>query len=371
MPKEARPMSMMKIMLAAASASILMLAGCSGGGSSATSQHLTARDSIGVGGGVAVSSSDVHQSATTAATARAKFGSVTQSSNVAGNVTTDTAAARFDGSQLRFSVTRADGSVENFVPPPEAEEVDQFDAPNPDSDSGIISDSWTLVGAADGSARSIAFASANWRQQAAQSEWLAQGVWIRVPDIDNPTPQSIEIGTFVDGPEIGRDADLSGLGGTATYNAIVSGLYVAELPGSDAPQESDEPQLGIFNSRLRLEADFGANTVSGRIGATNGIEIFEFSDDSPPERVSYRISLDSAAINSNGRIESGSVTVSSALDQPIESRGSWSGRFSSENAESGMPRAIGGTVGTSFRVGAGADALDIVLLGSFLGEQTN
>ena len=364
MPKEVRPVSKMRIMVATAGASILMQAGCSGGGSPATSQSSIARDSIELGGGVAVTSSDIHESAATAATARAKFGSVTQSSNVAGEVTTDTANAEFEEGQLRFSVTRADGSVENFVPP--SEELDEFDAP--DSDSGRSSQSWTLVGSADGNARSIAFAAANWNQQAAQSDWLVQGVWIRIPDIESPTPESIEIGTFVDGPEIERDADLSGVGGTATYGAIVSGLYVAEFPDSVSPQESDEPQVGIFNSELRLVADFVANTVSGSIGAENGIEIIEFSDDATPERVSYRISLDSATINDNGRIESGSVSVRTDLDRTIASSGSWSGRFSSENAESGNPRRVGGTVGTSFRVGS---QLDVVLLGSFLGAPVN
>ena len=359
-------MSMNRITIAAVGTSILALAGCGGGGggSPAISQSAAARDSIGVGGGVTVASSNVHQSAATAATAKAKFGSVTQSSNIAGDVTTDTANAQFDGSQLRFRVTRADGSFEDFAPP--SEELDEFDAPDPDSD-GRNWGSWTLVGSADGNARSIAFVAANWNQQAAQSDWLAQGVWIRVPDIENPTPQSIDVGTFVDGPEIERDADLSGLSGRATYNAIVAGLYVAELPESEAPQESDEPQVGIFNSELRLVADFGANTVSGSIGDANGIEITEFSGDSSPDRVPYSISLGSTRINDNGRIESGSVTVSTTRDRPIQSSGSWSGRFSSENAASGNPRAVGGTVGTSFRVGS---RLDVVLLGSFLGAES-
>ena len=363
-------MSMNRITIAAVGASILALAGCSGGGggSAATSQPASARDSIGVGGGVTVTSSNVRQSAATAATARAKFGSVTQSSNIAGDVTTDTASAQFDGSQLRFRVTQADGSVENFVPP--SEELDEFDAPDPDSD-GRIWRSWTLVGSADGNARSIAFVAANWNQQAAQSDWLAQGVWIRVPDIENPTPQSIDVGTFVDGPEIERDADLSDLDGTATYNAIVSGLYVAELPESEAPQESDEPQVGIFTSELSLTVDFRASTVSGSIGTENGIEITEFSGDSSPDRVPYMISLGRARINDNGRIESGRVTVSTTRDLPVQNNGgSWSGRFSSENSENGNPRAVGGTVGTSFRVGeSDANALDVVLLGSFLGAE--
>lgn len=369
-------MSIKNITAALVSGSLLAVSGCGGGGSPETAPTPTspdptseegASDSVAVGD-LNFTSGDIQESATAAATARAKFGSVTQSSNVAGGATTDRASAAFNGSQLTFSVTRSDGSVLNFIPP--TEEVRTFAAP--DEGSGDQNwDSWTLR-PEDGNSRSIAFVAANWNRQAAQTEWLAQGFWINTGNADNPTPRDIEIGTFVDGPEIERDADLSGLSGTATYNAVVSGLYVSPNPPGE--QDDDAPEVGIFNSRLSLTANFGSNKISGCVGCASGIEITEISDpadDEEPFRVRFRIRLGEADINDNGRVESGGVSVETSLpNAPITSEGSWSGRFSSENA-GGLPRAVAGTVGASFRLGDATSSQSVVLVGSFLSPRND
>lgn len=365
-------MNITSIMVATVITSILVLAGCGGGGPPASPNPPTG-ESQGTAQSTPspntilndLTAEDVQGSAEDAATARAKFGSVTQSSNVAGGVTTDTASASFDGSQLTFSVTREDGSVENFRPPSEA--TRQFDVPDPGSESEGRR-GWVLISSSGGNAASIAFAAASWDQQAAQTQWLAQGIWIRVGDLENPTPQNVEIGTFVDGPEIEQDAELGGISGTATYDAFVSGLYVSE-GGS-----GDEPKVGIFNSELRLEANFGSNTVSGCVGCGTGIEIQEIStDNDEPETAPFQIRLGAATINDNGRVESGSTSVESTEAQVTSTSGSWSGRFSSVN-ENGRPRGVAGTLGNSFTFPKSADTTeteDVVFVGSFLGTPAN
>ena len=345
---------MIKTTIAMVGASILFLAGCGGGSpmvSSATDGDERDPGSAQIGD-LILPAATVLSPATKAATARAKFGSVTQSSNVASGTTTDSASASFSGNQPTFTVTRSGGSVENFRPP--SDDPDSTDS----TEDGR--GAWTLRGEESGDSISIAFVEANWNQQAAQSEWFARGIWIKTDDADNPSPQNIEIGAFVDGPEIESDADLSGLSGTATYTGLVSGIYVSTDGDLD---------VGRFNSILSMTANFTSNTISGCVGCNNnGIEYEEgFDDDeSSSGNVPYRLRLGQATINDNGRIVGGGVTAETDLDVPIStSSGSWSGRFSDRNAN-GNPRAVAGTLGSSFTTGTGAGAETIVFVGSFL-----
>ena len=345
---------MKKITATAVGASILVLAGC-GGGSPMVSSAMD-RDEGDPGsaqiGDLIPPSETTLSAASRAATARAKFGSVTQSSNVASGTTTDSASASFDGNQPTFRVTRSGGSEENFRPPSDS----STDTDSSDDDA----DAWTLRGQESGNSISIAFVEANWNQQAAQSEWFARGVWIKTGDADNPSPQNIEIGAFVDGPEIESDAALGGLTGSATYTGLVSGIYVST---------DDELDVGRFNSILNMEANFTSNTISGCVGCNNnGIQYEEgFDDDeSSSGRVPYRLRLGQATINDNGRIEGGDVTAETDLDVPISTTGgSWSGRFSNRNVN-GRPQAVAGTLGSSFTTGTGNGAETIVFVGSFL-----
>ena len=345
---------MMKTTIATVGASILVLAGCGGGSpvvSSATDGDERNPGSAQIGD-LIPSSETTLDAARTAATARAKFGSVTQSSNVASGTTTDSASASFNGNQPTFTVTRSSGSEENFRPPSDASD-------DPDSaEDG--QGAWTLRGQESGNSISIAFVEANWNQQAAQSEWFARGVWIKTDDADNPSPQNIEIGAFVDGPEIESDADLGGLSGTATYTGLVSGIYVST---------DDELDVGRFDSILNLDANFTSNTISGCVGCNNdGIEYEEGfdNDESSSGSVPYRLRLGQATINDNGRIEGGGVTAEADLGVQISTgSGSWSGRFSTETSN-GRPQAVAGTLGSSFTIGTGDGAETIVFVGSFL-----
>ena len=346
---------MKKITIAVVGASILVLAGCGGGSpvvSSATDRDEGNPGSAQIGDLVPPSETTL-RAASRAAAARAKFGSVTQSSNVASGTTTDSASASFSGNQPTFSVTRSGGSVENFRPSSDA-------SADPDSTEDGEG-AWTLRGQESGNSISIAFVEANWSQQAAQSEWFARGVWIKTADADNPTPQNIEIGAFVDGPEIESDADLGGLSGSATYRALVSGIYVST---------DDELDTGRFNSILSLTANFTNNTISGCVGCNNaGIEYEEGfdQDETSSDTVPYRLRLNGGTISDNGRIEGGDVTVQTDLDVPVTTRGgSWSGRFSNRNNIDGRPRAVAGTLGSSFTTGTGEGAETIVFVGSFL-----
>lgn len=345
---------MEKITIAVVCASILVLAGCGGGSpvvSSATDRAEGDPGSAQIEDLLPPSETTL-SAASRAATARAKFGSVTQSSNVASGTTTDSASASFDGNQPTFRVTRSDGSVENFSPPSDS----STDTDSSDDDA----DAWTLRGQESGNSISIAFVEANWNQ-AAQSEWFARGVWIKTADADNPSPQNIEIGAFVDGPEIESDADLGGLTGSATYRALVSGIYVST---------DDELDTGTFNSILSLTANFTSNTVSGCVGCNDaGIEYEEGfdQDETSSDTVPYRLRLNGGTISDNGRIAGGGVTVETDLNVPITTRGgSWSGRFSNRNNIAGRPRAVAGTLGSSFTTGTGEGAETIVFVGSFL-----
>lgn len=355
-------MRMTRIMIATVGASILALTGC-GGGSPAVTPATNTDDrnpgSAEIQLGIPSSSANLRNAAQRAATANAKFGSVTQSSNVASGTTTDSASARFSENQLTFSVTRSDGSVENFRPASQVlPDWDPLIPTSVDENTG----SWTLLGERSGNSASIAFVAANWNQQATQTDWIAQGVWIKTGDLDNPSPQNIEIGTFVDGTELQSDADLSGVTGTGTYSARVEGIYVST--------GGDDLNRGVFRSRLRLTADFATNTVDGCVGCDGvGLVLDEFDDETSSENYPYRFRLGQAAISDNGRIEDGAVTVETDVPGASISadgnRGSWSGQFSNRNAN-GRPRAVAGTLGSSFTIGEGNGAQNIVFVGSFL-----
>ena len=89
------------------------------------------------------------------------------------------------------------------------------------------------------------------------SDWLAAGVWLTVPD--DAEEGDYAIGAFVYGndPYKPSDSDAQTLEGTATYEGEAFGRY-AEVDG-------DHTEVGRFTANAELTADFGADNAMGTI----------------------------------------------------------------------------------------------------------
>lgn len=305
-----------------------------------------------------------------AANALPGFGSVTQSSNNASGVTTDTASASLAGGRLTLTVERADGSRLTLDSAAEASQSQDFDFPLEGRsgrahallDFGELSLSRTAI--------SVAAVYTSWNDDD-PTNYLAGGYWMHVEgDLLDPNGIAVEIGAFMDGPELSGTTALPVLGG-ASYRGPATGIYAYEYGGGHASRARGSAAVGEFFGIAALDADFAARTVSGSIdeivvsalGATPDGEEFEIAGEDPE----LRVDLGSAAFGPNGTFTGADVTVASTNPNRTiaGSGGAWGGRFSNL-PEAGEPRLVGGTVGAEWEEQDGGQG---VLLGAFLGAK--
>lgn len=298
------------------------------------------------------------------------FGSVTQSSNSRSGVTTDTASASLDGSRLTLAVERANGSRLTLDSAGEASETQDFDFPV-DGRSGrvdLLLDFGEL--SLSRTAISVAAVYTSWDDDDPTS-YLAGGYWMHVEgNLLDPENIAVEIGAFMDGPELSGAPVLPALG-TASYRGPATGIYAYQYGSGHASRAEGSAAVGEFFGIAALDADFAARTVSGSIGelfvsglgATPDGEEFEIAGESP----GLRVDLGSAAFGANGTFTGSAVTVASTnANRTIDSSsGAWGGRFSNV-VEAGEPRLAGGTVGAEWEEGNGGQG---VLLGAFFGAK--
>ena len=89
-----------------------------------------------------------------------------------------------------------------------------------------------------------------------ESDWLAGGVWLYIPDDTEEQADDFEIGAFVGGKDPFTGANLAGVTGNADYDGEATGIYTVVAA-------DDTGEVGSFDARVRLTADFDTNMISG------------------------------------------------------------------------------------------------------------
>ena len=88
------------------------------------------------------------------------------------------------------------------------------------------------------------------------SDWLAGGVWLYIPDDTEGQADDFEIGAFVGGKDPFTGANLAGVTGNAIYDGEATGIYTVVAA-------DDTGEVGSFDATVRLEANFDTNRISG------------------------------------------------------------------------------------------------------------
>ena len=338
------------MLIAIAALTPLFLTACGGGGdSTSTTQPETTETVLSP---LVADLATLQKTATTAATNTPNFGSVTQSSNSdPDGMTTDTASTSFDDGDVTLTITRSDGTtleigsanrqVSVKLKPLFADDTFQGE--------GLVRES------EDGNEILIAAVYVNWDEDD-DTDYLAGGYWTRV-DIDpadDKTFTSVDMGAFVDGPELGNGDRTYRTTGTASYKGQSTGLYTYDNKSNQF--------IGEYTSSAELVADFDDKTISGCLGCDGRVTIVTADKDGTfyNWNLPIRVFLDAASFDMTGNF-TGNVSRVVRFDRPglIEANGSWGGRFSNEFTEDnddtpGDPRLAAGTVGADWTEAVGA-----------------
>ena len=281
------------------------------------------------------------------------FGSITQSSNGNGGITTDRVETTLDASgELILVVRDEDGNVSlELDSRADLEEnlngTAWMDDGNDDFPAGWSGNGW-LLSKQDGNDTVVAFAYTAW-EDTDVTNYLAGGYWVRVNGNDEVT----ELGTFGDaGPGsvfgyYGQEPWQRPLTGTATYLGEAEGAYVDSVGDG-----------GVWWSRLQLIADFQTASINGCVGCPaadpdgidRGIYTYTTIEDLKADRWTEEdlyIALDSGVINNDGSFEGGTLKVRelSTDDDLPSSDGKWGGLFSENNNQTTHPSWVAGTLG--------------------------
>ena len=330
----------------------LSLAGCGGGGGGssgggASSVTPTLANRVGSNGAA------VNTEARVAAVATPRQGSVTQSSTVdGGGVTRDQVTARVeydrDDGELWGSIQKR-GTVSWNVDP---------------GDDTLLRSS-TLFGTntrrqyqerlvarrVNGGAGTVFVDVFTNRLSPADTDYLAGGVWLYVPD-DTTAVSDIELGAFMDGSITPTPSAYLTTTATASYAGDATGLYVATDGGQAA--------VGEFVGDLSLTARFGATpTVSGAIN--NLAEIDASRTTLTPITGGPTLQLGSARIDSSsaGGFFTGDTLATHIVDGVTERyEGKWGGQFYGAQAD-----YVGGTFGA--RQTTVTDGSDLTFVGAY------
>ena len=338
---------------AVALAAALSLVACGGGGSSPVSSNVPT-DS---GNQIASDRSSAYTAdqgqnlggARRAAVARPAFGSVTQSSNtnIAG-VTSDAAQVTFQGDTFFITVEREDGRTLalNSADHLEAVETDLQSpfVPGRGFDHGYLArfdanSATVMYGAVDYDPNSL-------------GDWMAGGYWIHVRgDLQSGSVTGVEVGAFVDGPEISSAATVP-VTGTATYNGLAGGIAFTRT-GTDAWLATNGIPAGAYelfeySGDFRAVADFGAGMIEASISNIDGYGWQEFPDGTLLEGAGSSpgtLYFGPTSINADGTWSGTAFSITDPRYTIATAEGSWGGRFSTIADSAGDPRAAAGTHG--------------------------
>lgn len=266
----------------------------------------------------------------------------------------------FTGDRFTLSVERQDGS--GFILDTDRHYTDIV------NDSSVSSNPVTnrpftqgYVAASDGTHLTAVGGMIEW-SNTAFTDYLAGGYWVQLgPDV-------AEMGAFIDGVDYPATAiyDLP-VRGTATYQGLAGGVYVAVAgSGSLSP---GAVELGEYEGRARLTANFGTMQISGRVdqawifnvGGQHANGVPYVGSDRPTD---IEMEFRPVPIQANGTFAGDNVAFSSQEYGITSSSGSWAGQFSQVADAQGRPRAAAGTNTGAFDT---ADGSRVVLTGAFYG----
>ena len=336
----------------AAAAGLLFLTACGGGGGGGGGGPSTSMPSAPTPTIGSVQSADPAK--TTGAAAQVAdnlpaFGSVTQSSNggsVSG-ITTDAASTSFDGSNVQLTVRRADGSSLRLNSASHREDSvsGASDIPGHDTIRGDLLLDYSNTRA------TAAAVYVSW-DNADPTDYLAGGYWLHARgDFSTATITGIEVGAFMDGPELDGPASIP-VNGSASYQGPTEGLFAQQWGTDDPNATPGTTMIGGFTGTIDLTADFGANTISGCVGCSGPLEIVGIAEDGrtgeTAEVTGYSASvlrLGPAAIGSDGTFRNRQMSMTHPSFAITSTTGSWGGKLSNVPDATGDPRLVAGTYG--------------------------
>ena len=381
--------------LAIALGSALLLTACGGGGGGGGNAAPTAQTGAGAQQPAPArtpTQADVNRfraadpaknldSATGAARALPRFGSVTQSTNVDSNgVTTDRASATFSGTGMTVRVTRADSSVLTIDTADAVVEV----GPRADTEYRIPGAARTERGwgtlNVSGRAATLGFlgvTSAN----GSSDDWLALGGWLHIAGRNllssAPTVTSVDMGAFVDGPELRSHPTTLPVTGTARYEGYAGGLFAAHYGNGFGNVAPGTAAFGAFEAVATLTADFADNSISGCVGCKGDMSVSGvFTDGGTGQTRSFtdvpddaQIRLGEAQIAQDGTFRVRDVTYFSPTAARLgigvaRQGGTWGGKFSNLSVETGEPSLAAGTFGGEVTLSDGSQSAYVGAFGA-------
>ncbi len=353
---------------------VLALSGCGGGGDGGSVQtppmqppDPTPPENLKLSDVQALDPEQVLDVAQEAAISMPKFGSVVQSAS-ATLADVNTAAVEFDRGQMAVTVTRQNGRSLTLDSRMDAVEVAGGFW------HGYHHRGWALL-RVSGNSATIAAISGEWSPHD-YGDWIAGGVWLHFTGNLWTTPVSVtsaEIGAFVDGPELDGSPTLPSLG-TATYNGGAAGFFAArygnEYAGTILPP--DTVGIGAYEGDLRLTADFGTGSISGKV---DSIEISGIYETPGGDQVEWSgPSVNEIHLGATGFTDgrfTGRVTVTST-DPRIavaSSSGSWGGKFSAIDDGDSNPRLVAGTHGGKATTAGGSQSVFVGMFSGATGQR--
>ena len=352
---------------------VLALLGCGGGGVDSMQTpptqlpEPTPPENLQLGDVQALDPEQVLDIARQAAISMPKFGSVVQSAG-ATLADVNTAAVEFDRGQMAVTVTRQDGRALTLDSRTDVIETEDG------LWHGYAHRGWGLL-RVSGNSATIAATVAEWSPND-YGDWIAGGVWLHFTGNLWRTPVSIvgaEIGAFVDGPELDGSSTLPSLG-IATYNGVAAGFFAArygnEYAGTILPPGT--VGIGAYEGDLRLTADFGDGSISGKVDSIEISGIYETPRGALLELSGPSVSeLHLGATGfTDGRF-TGGVTVTSTDPRfvVVNSSGSWGGKFSTIDDGDGNPRLVAGTHGGRATTLGGSQSVFVGMFNGATGQR--
>ena len=107
------------------------------------------------------------------------------------------------------------------------------------------------------------------------ADYLTMGYWMHIAgDLSEFSFTGVEIGTFVDGPELSLTSPASLPNqGTASYYGPAGGAYGVQHGAGEAGTPGPT-EIGEFASTVELTANFLAGTIGGCVGCRDGVALF-------------------------------------------------------------------------------------------------
>ena len=193
----------------------------------------------------------------------------------------------------------------------------------------------------------------------AWGDWLTGGHRM----LDSDTTEVIESGAFVDSPELSGTPRLPSRG-TASYDGLAQGGYAIVYGGDFADLAAGSHEIGNYEGRLGLSADFSAGLIGGKVHSilVSGIQTpqtggtRQISNSPAP----WEIAFEPTSLGASGFTGDTGVTSSSPALDITDTGGSWGGKFSNIPDSDDNPRLAAGTHGSRFSTAGGTE-------GSFIG----